>query len=65
MSRGESHYACKLSTADVELIRAAADERRRLLDEARKLSNKALAEKMGTCVSNVERIVSMSARKWG
>jgi len=65
MSRGESHYACKLTTAEVELIRAAAEERRRLLDEARKLSNRALAEKMDTSVSNIERIISWSARKWG
>ena len=44
-SRGEEHYHATLTADDVRLIRAAVAERARLIAEARKLSDRALAEK--------------------
>ena len=65
MSFGESHYKAKLSTADVDLIRGAADERSRLIAQARKLSNANLAAKFDVSASCIERVVGFQTRKRG
>lgn len=43
--RGEYHYRSSLTNDDVRLIRALVAERQRLLSEAAKLSNRAIADK--------------------
>lgn len=58
VSRGEKHYAAKLTADDVRLIRAAVVERRRLLKEAHQLSNKLLGEKLGVGKRTVEKVVT-------
>lgn len=52
-----------LTDEDVRLIRALVEERRRLIAEARKLSNKLIAEKFGVKERSVERIIS--GEQWG
>lgn len=52
-----------LTDEDVRLIRALVEERRRLTAEARKLSNKLIAEKFGIKERSVERIIS--GEQWG
>jgi len=44
-SRGERHYAAKLTDSDVRLIRRLVAERRKLLDAARKLSDAEIGRK--------------------
>jgi len=55
--RGESCNA-KLTEADIKLIRGAVIERNRLREEARRLSNKALAEKFSVHFRTIEKITS-------
>lgn len=43
--RGEQRYNAKLTAADVRLIRELVAERRRLLNEAKRLSDKEIARK--------------------
>lgn len=62
-ARGERHYMTKLTEADVRLIRQAVAERRRLLQEARKLSNAALARAMEVKPQTIANIVA--GRVWG
>ena len=54
--RGESHYKAILTKDDVRLIRQCAEERARLINEARKLSNKKLAEKFGVHKRTIDKI---------
>lgn len=56
--RGSDHYAARLTEDDVRLIRAAGRERRRLLDDARRLSDAELAAKFECGVSTISRILS-------
>jgi hypothetical protein len=65
MSYGERHYRARLSAADVELIRSAAEQRRWHLSEARKLSQAALADKFDTTKSNIGRIEYFQTRRRG
>lgn len=51
-----------LTDDDVRLIRAAADERRRLMAEAAKLSAAALAEKFGVSRFTIENIIARKSR---
>ena len=60
---GEDHYAARLTEADVRLIRALGEERSRLLQSARKLSNATLAEKFDVSVRTIERVLDRS--RWG
>lgn len=56
VARGESHYKAVLTDADVVLIREAVNERRRLLDEASRLSDRALAEKFGVHKNTIWKV---------
>jgi hypothetical protein len=62
MNYGNENARQKLTWDDVALIRAAFRERRRLLDEAAKLSNDKLADKFGVTASYIDRIWRMGAR---
>lgn len=64
-SHGETHYKSKLTAADVELIRAAGDERARLLAEARKLSNAELGKKFDVSKNCIDRVICYQTRKRG
>ena len=63
VTRGEAHYAAKLTASDVLLIRAAVAERARLLKQARELSNQLLGAKFGVTHRTIEKIASREA--WG
>lgn len=54
--RGTDHPLSKLTDDDVRLIRECVAERERLREEARRLSNEALAEKFGVHHRTIERI---------
>lgn len=55
--RGESLPQSKLTDDDVRLILASVEERERLKEEARQLSNKSLADKFGVHYRTIERLV--------
>ena len=58
---GEAHYLAKLTDQDVRLIREAAIERRRLRQEAARLSNAALAEKFGVKLGTILSVLSFNS----
>ena len=53
---GEDHYRAKLTNEDAQLIRDVVSYRRSLLDEARKISDAALAEKFGVTKSTINKV---------
>ena len=58
MQYGELNHNCRLSDEDVELIRALAEERRRLLKEASQLTYREIAKKFGISRGYVGHIVN-------
>lgn len=60
-ARGEELPQAKLTKEDIRLIWQCVAERERLREEARRLSNKALAEKFGVHYRTIERIT----QRWG
>jgi hypothetical protein len=56
IKRGEKHHLAKLTNDDIRLIRKCAEERERLIQEARKLSNKKLAEKFGVHHRTIDKV---------
>lgn len=60
--RGEKHYRAKLTADDVRLIRECVQERERILAEARKFSNAALAEKFNVQPVTIENVANF--RRW-
>jgi len=60
--RGTDHPLSKLTDDDVRLIRECVAERERLREEARRLSNEALAEKFGVHHRTIERVTQ--CRGW-
>lgn len=62
-NRGEGHHRAKLSDDDIRLIRQAQETRAMHIAEARKLSDKALAEKFGVSRATIGRVLYGEA--WG
>ena len=60
-SRGEARWNAVLTDDDVRLIHQAVAERDRLRAEANRLSNAALAEKLGCHVRTVEKVVQRTS----
>lgn len=54
--RGEKHHLSKLTDDDIKLLLACKAERDRLLEEAKKLTNKQLAAKFDIHERTVERV---------
>lgn len=55
---GEKHHNAILTADDVRVIRAAAEERKRLREEANKLSNVNLGEKFGVHPKTIASIIN-------
>lgn len=58
---GDKHHNAKLTADDVRLIRELVEERARLLAEARKLSERAIAEKFGISRGTVWKVANREA----
>lgn len=58
VKRGVDLPHAKLDEEDIRLIFAAVEERKRLRDEANRLSNKALAEKFGVHVRTIDKVTA-------
>jgi hypothetical protein len=56
VKRGEELPQSKLDDADINLIRAAVKERKRLRSEASELSNTSLARKFGVHRRTIEKV---------
>ena len=61
-ARGEELPHAKLTDDDVRLIRQLGEHRRELLDEARKISDAALADKFGVSRATISEVIHY--RKW-
>lgn len=61
-SRGERHYRATLTDHDVVLIRELVEIRASLLEQARRLSNRALAEKFECSRQLIDKIGRYEAR---
>jgi len=55
-SRGEKHYNAKLSEEDVRLIKQLIHQRRTLMQQLARVSNKAIAEKFEVSTRTIDKI---------
>jgi len=62
MTYGNQNAKQKLTRDDVKLIRDLCSERKRLLDEAARLTNCAIAQKFGVTPNYIDRIWRFEAR---
>ena len=60
--RGTDHPNAKLTDDDIRLIRECVAERERLREEARQLSNEALAQKFDVSQRTIDRVTQ--CRGW-
>ena len=63
VKRGTELPHAKLTETDVRLVLDAVAEREKLRSQARTLSNKALAERLGVHVRTIDRITA--GENWG
>ena len=56
VARGEDLPQAKLTNDDIASIRELVEHRRKLLDEAKAITNMKLARKFGVSVSNINKI---------
>jgi hypothetical protein len=56
VARGEDLPQSKLTEADVRAIRAKLERRNQLLEEAKTLTNDAIAREFGVCRSSINKI---------